>query len=123
MSAFRDMALGHFPTELAEYIRKSHPEAIQGLTAAELRRRVDYGIKCAGTFEIRDANSLAGFVSLLFIVGPRFHQHPSIRAILDDPAVPAGRRLRRLNALSAWSWAAAQDTSEQAWQDALGTCP
>ena len=116
---FHRAALYRFPEELVRYIVHTYPEATRTLTHAELRKRVDLGIARAQDFGIRDLNAVAGFVALMFSLGPQFHRHPSFKTILSDDRVPPMLRLSRLFELSAWSWLATRDASEAAWQSAL----
>jgi hypothetical protein len=119
MQIFRDAGLRGFPAELARYIRKTQPENTRSVPSATLRVRVEYGIAQAGGYGFRELRPLAAFVSLMFSVGPGFHQHPSFRAVLSDRSIPPERRLQRLTDISAWSWRSVRDNGEAAWKIAL----
>lgn len=103
----------HLPTACAEFVHH--------LPSAEFDRRLDHALRVAHAYGIDEPPTLvASFVTLLFHTGPLLHEHPLMRAILDDRDDSAKVRIERLLAEpSAWTWVAVSDPSDAAWQRAL----
>jgi hypothetical protein len=100
-----------FAEEVIEFLQKMHAEFVQDLPPAELSSRVLFGLTKAKRYGFRRQSSLAGFVAIMFRIGPNFDEHPAIREVLTDQAVPPDLRISDL-----WS-----RTSESDWDEAVAS--
>ena len=122
METFKRAMEQRFPRELAEYLTDKHPEELRELSRSALDSRVDYAIECARKLGFRDANAIAGFAALMFVIGPAFFQQPSIELILRDVGLLPTERLAQLPAeISPGAWLEARRISEQRWPDEQGS--
>jgi hypothetical protein len=82
VDALNDQADESFARKLVTILREGHADAVAGLAPDVLLARVGKGIVRARSHGLDFASSIASFVALMFEVGPRFDEHPDIRAAL-----------------------------------------
>jgi hypothetical protein len=90
------------------HLRSEHGALVKHLSNELLDARVAYGIRKARFYRMESVPELAGFVALLFEVGPHFDHHPKVRAILTYKGGPEVDRLQHL----------VHSMSEEEWQEA-----
>ncbi|MGA3402729.1 MAG: hypothetical protein ABSC95_26265 [Acetobacteraceae bacterium] len=93
MAVFARLFRDRFINETAELLRAERAEAVAGLPADRLRDRVAHAFDRAEAYGMRDDDALQHFTMLMFEFGPDFDDHPRVRAILEDPSIPADDRL------------------------------
>lgn len=98
-----------FADEVIEFLETMHSEFVQDLSPVELKKRVLFGLTKAKRYGFKRQASLAGFVAIMFRIGPGFDEHPSIRRVLADSTVPPDFRITEL-----WS-----RTTERDWDEAV----
>jgi hypothetical protein len=115
MSALQASSEICFIDRVVEHIEIFHEEAIAGIEAAELRRRVVVGLARARSHGIDHQDLLTAFVALLFVIAPNFDEHPVIRATLRRSV---GEDLgERLVALPRSCWSEARQAADpRAWK-------
>ena len=104
--------LRHEPTLVAAIRRCVHADyafIVEGLPDDLLDAMIGHGLRAARSFGLSQPGDLAGFVFVMFEVGPEFYRHPRIRAVLQDPGVPPERKLT----------AAFERTDEQVWDEVV----
>jgi hypothetical protein len=93
---------------IAGHVRLNHPEAVAGITDEELEQRVHARLDRARSYGMTWEKTLASFVSLTFVVGEHFDEHPAVRRVLNDSSVPPNLRTDILvETLSDEEWAEA----------------
>lgn len=97
-----------FVKRITQLIRVDCEAEVNDLSDADLEKQVEAGIARAGERGITWESSVYIFVSLIFVIGPHFDQHPQIRPLLDDDQVSPNERVRRLP----------EQLSEDVWQSA-----
>ncbi|HEX8242819.1 MAG TPA: hypothetical protein VF541_04975 [Longimicrobium sp.] len=106
MQALRDAARDRFARAAAAELRRADPAAVAAFDDAALLALVRRGMERARAYGLVEAEPVRAFLSLLVSVGPAFDRHPSIRAILTDPALRPGQRITRLlSAITTREWA------------------
>ena len=93
---------------VTDHLCEEHAEALEELSDGEIERRVRAGLERARAHGITDAEPTTAFVTLMFLVGPGFDQHPAIAAALKNARGTPAERLRTLF----------KHTSEQDWDEA-----
>jgi hypothetical protein len=91
-----------------DHLCEEQPEVIADLKDKEILRRIGIGVERAHARGIVHPEAVTAFVSLMFLVSPRFDEQPAISAALNDPGVPEKQRLATLF----------QKTKEADWDDA-----
>jgi hypothetical protein len=103
------LAMVHnFVRKVAGMLRQEFPAFVEKLGDDELRDRVWMGLARARSHGIRRETTLAGFITMMFVVGPDFDRTPRMAGILADEAVDPDRRMERVLELP-----------QQAWSDAV----
>ena len=74
-------------------VESDYPALVQGLPEDLLEQMIEAGLNAARGYGLQDPSSLAGFVYVMFEVGPGFHTHPAVRSVLTDTAIPPEKRL------------------------------
>jgi hypothetical protein len=96
-----------------DHLCEEQPEALEGLSDDEIRRRVAIGIAKAQTHGLDTPGAATAFVTLLFLVGPAFDRQPNIARVLSDAKLPPDQRMKRLFSLTKeedWEAAASQSS-------------
>ncbi|WP_164002968.1 hypothetical protein [Pyxidicoccus caerfyrddinensis] len=96
LQAFAATAERDFLRRLARAVRRHFPAATQALPEEELLAEVEVRVEQARGHGLTWESSIADFVGFTFDVGPGFDSHPSVRLVLEDPALPPDRRMERL---------------------------
>lgn len=91
-----------------EHLCEEQPEAVADLKDGEILRRVDIGIERAHSHGWKDPEAITAYVSLMFLISPRFDEQPAIAAALNDERVPEKERIGSLF----------RKTKESDWDDA-----
>lgn len=87
------------------HLRSEHGHLVRHLSTELLELRVAYGVRKARSYKLESVPELAGFVALLFEVGPHFDHHPKVRAILTHTDGPRSDKLQQLvHSLSEEEW-------------------
>ena len=94
LSSIYDARLGE---EIMVHLRALHPQVVVGLTAQELRARVDASLSLGRRYSLEGCRSLAAFVVLRFTMAPGFHLQSKLQGILSDVTSPSDIRIRRLS--------------------------
>lgn len=81
---------------LYDHLCDEQPEAVAELTDAEIRRRCALGLERARSHGIDTPEAITAFVTLMFLISPRFDEHPAIAAVLDDETLAPARRMKQL---------------------------
>jgi hypothetical protein len=97
-----------FVERVVAHLQQHHPESVKGISDADLRERVTCGIACGREHGLTWASTLTAFVTLQFVVSPRFYHQPNIQAALTAEGVAERDRFDQLFA----------STNEQDWQEA-----
>jgi hypothetical protein len=74
-------------------LRTEHAEAVVDYSDQDLTQRAKWGMARAWQYGIELPQDVATFVALLFEISPQFFEQPQIRAVLNDPAIPAARKM------------------------------
>lgn len=74
------------------WLRATYPQAVHGQGDA-LKPRVLEGVRTARTFGLVRMIDVRQFVALQFLIGPNFHRHPALAALLSDPETAIDRRM------------------------------
>lgn len=86
--------------ELVEHIvghlSEEQAEALDGLSDLEIERRVRLGLTRARINGFTDPEAATAFVTLMFLVSPRFDRQPSIAAAIRSSSGSPADRLRAL---------------------------
>jgi hypothetical protein len=95
---------------LFDHLCDEQPEAVAELPDAEIRRRCEAGLERARSHGFDTPEAITAFVTLMFLISPRFDEHPAIAAVLDDEKLPPAKRMKQLF----------QRTREADWDAAAG---
>lgn len=116
LRALQPLAESAVVRNIAHHLVDNHPACIVRCRAgvftvaeapnAVLDELIQCGITLARQYGFSWESDLAAFVTLMFVVAPNFHDHPSARRILLDPDVPPDSRLREM-----WD-----GTTEEEWE-------
>jgi len=82
-----------FIAELIGFLRKNFPDDVGFLEDGMLDTRVCWGIGRARSHGMTLSRSIARFVILMVIAGPKFDESPLIRSCLEDSSVPPDERI------------------------------
>lgn len=74
-------------------LRVNRPDILGDLSDAELKRRVDYGIRRACSHGMTKLYSIAMFVELMFLVAPNFDEYPAVASVLASSNEPPDDRI------------------------------
>lgn len=74
-------------------VRKEHAYVVEGLPEDIFDEMIASGVQTGRGYGLTASEALATFVLLMLEFGPEFHRHPSIRAMLTDPALAPEERL------------------------------
>ena len=78
---------------------------LEGVPADLLDLMVAGGIRSARNYGLVEPSDVAGFVYLMFEIGPEFHKHPEANALLSDRSLGGREKLNRLlTDISAATW-------------------
>ncbi|MDI3284688.1 hypothetical protein [Polyangium sp. 15x6] len=92
------------------FLRQRPEPEIHRLDDAHLRAAIRAGVAQGRAFGLTWQSSLGAFVGLSIVVGPRFHEHPAVRAILTDETIPPDERIAALR----------DRLTEEEWREASG---
>lgn len=73
--------------------RTEHPYVLQDLPRDLFDEIIDNSLKTARGYGLQSPRDLAAFVLLQFEVGPEFHRHPVVKAVLADPTIAPEAKL------------------------------
>jgi hypothetical protein len=96
-----------------DHLCEEQPEALEGLSDSEIRRRITLGIQKARVYGLESLGPVTAFVTLLFLVDPAFDHQPNIARVLSDTTLPPDQRMKRLFSLTKeedWDAAASQSS-------------
>jgi len=85
-----------FIVETIALLRKRFPGRVDGLPSAQLWERVGAGLTRARAHGLSRRADLVTFITLQFVVAPRFDEHPDVAEILDDHSVARQERMDRV---------------------------
>jgi hypothetical protein len=106
MQAFRNAM--KLPERIRRLLRTRQSEVVKALDDATLLRRIEIGMVRASQYGFTSDTSIAAFVTLMFIVGPAFDEHPRIQRLLKDETTALERRMDLLGyRVSGAEWEAA----------------
>ncbi|MDC0749145.1 hypothetical protein [Polyangium mundeleinium] len=96
------------------FLRQCPDPEVHRLDDAHLRAAIRAGVAQGRAFGLTWQSSLGAFVGLSLVVGPRFHEHPAVRAVLSDESIPQDERIRLLGErLSDEEWEAAAECASE----------
>jgi hypothetical protein len=81
---------------IADHLCEEQPEAVAGLSDAEIRRRAEICVAAARRHGFTLPEPITAFASLMFLVSPRFDEQPAIARALADRSLPERERLTTL---------------------------
>lgn len=93
---FERLALENFADDTVDFLLIEYPDAVEHLSAVELRERVGYALARAWGMGMRTDVALQDFTALIIMYGPRFDQYPAVRKILVDETIPPDDRINAL---------------------------
>ncbi|WP_437894475.1 hypothetical protein [Sorangium sp. So ce124] len=85
-----------FVEALGAHLREHHPDAVGGVPAPVMRRRIERGVARARSHGLTWESSIATFVALMFKIAPNFDEYPPIRAVLAARGRPPDERVGQL---------------------------
>jgi hypothetical protein len=94
---------------IVDHLSEEQAETLAGLSDAEIGRRVRLGLARSRSHGFVEPEPAAAFVTLMFLVSPRFDSQPEIAAALAAGQGSGEQRLRSLFA----------KTAEQDWDAAV----
>ncbi len=103
---------------IIDHLSEDQAEALEGLSDAEIERRVRLGLGRARSNGFTDPEPATAFVTLMFLVSPCFDRHPPIAAAIRLASGSPAERLRALFSKtreSDWDEAAAAGS----WDDVV----
>ena len=118
MAVFTDASDAVLRDRIIVHLRERHRDAISDVPESILQNRVMAGIHCGHSLGLTWASSLIAFVTLMFVIGPRFHKHPEIQNALSGDDARSDERMAALQETvpdSAWDEAAKLST-ELDWE-------
>jgi hypothetical protein len=75
---------------------KDYQEIVKGLPEDMLAGMINHGIAKAKSFGLTHPFDIAGFVYIMFEVGPEFYRHPQIQPILTSPTLPPEQKMNTM---------------------------
>jgi hypothetical protein len=93
---------------IATLVSQDYDDILAGVPRDILLDMVDGGIAAGRSFGLSAPENLAGFVCLMFEIGPEFYRQPNILNILQDGAIEPHRKLEALD----------RQATEQDWEEA-----
>src|SRR3954452_3833295 len=89
-----------FVRDAMQQLRTRFPSHVEALDDEELRRRVGASLAAARDLGFTQQRDLLTFVTLTFVIAPRFYEHPAIAEILESAILARDDRLNAVvNAL------------------------
>lgn len=101
-------------SQIVAHFQRHYPRESRAVEEDELRLRVAKSITLARTLRLDSGQAISAFVLLRLTMGPAFHLHPAVHAILTGSATDEARVDRLASDLDAKTWreAASQPGSE-----------
>ena len=90
-------------------VERDYQAIVQGVPEDMLAGMINHGIDSAKGFGMTHPYDIAGFVYLMFEVGPEFYRHPKILPILSSPNIPAEQKMSAMM----------KQTPASAWQQCM----
>ena len=78
---------------IKQRVVRDYHEIIKGLPDDMLAGMINHGIGKAKSFGLTHPFDIAGFVYIMFEVGPEFYRHPKIQSILTSTKIPADSKM------------------------------
>ena len=75
---------------------RDYKEIIQNVPEDMLAGMINHGINKATSFGLTHPYDIAGFVYIMFEVGPEFYRHPKILPILSSSTIPPENKLNTM---------------------------
>jgi hypothetical protein len=102
---------------IAALVTQDYEDILSGMPRDLVFDMVDGGIATARSFGLSTPEDLAGFVCLMFEIGPEFYRQPNILKILQDNSIEPQRKLEELDRRTTeQDWNEARDNlAEQSW--------
>ncbi len=94
-------------------VKEDYQQIIQGVPDDLVKLMINHGIEAARKFGLSRPADIAGFVYIMFEVGPEFYRQPQIRMILENPSIPSSNKLQMLFT----------DVSPESWQQVVAVLP
>jgi hypothetical protein len=92
------IAVDGFLDRVVEHLQERHREAIEGVSAEDLRRGAEAALAVGRGYGLHTEAVLTGFVALSFVISPGFHRQPTINRVLRRMRFDADQSLDRLTA-------------------------
>jgi hypothetical protein len=90
---------------MMQTLRSDYPQQTADVSDPEILNRIRTGIIKAQSYGFEQESSALAFVTILFVVGPSFYEHPVIALHLNDVKVPPDIRMQVLaNCISDEVW-------------------
>jgi hypothetical protein len=116
MQVWRNEKFVHW---IVQEVRKDHAATLKGTPAYEVEAKVRHGLQRGRMYGLTSEPALADFVFSMFLISPVFDEHPPIRKIFLDQAIPEERKLQQIqNTLTVDDWKAARRVAnpDVAWR-------
>ena len=75
---------------------RDYQEIVGGLPEDMLAGMINHGIDKAKSFGLTHPFDIAGFVYIMFEVGPEFYRHPQIQPILTSTTLPPEQKMNTM---------------------------
>jgi hypothetical protein len=105
------MLTGMLPRVILRVVRSEYPLVVEDFPDDILLEMISGGIIRAREFGLTNSEDIAGFVLIMFEVGPEFYNHAAIRSVLEGASIPAERKLDEVFA----------HTSQAVWDEVVGS--
>jgi hypothetical protein len=96
MAAFQIKLHRHLAPDLARILEARHPGLTAGCPKERFLQEIQARCLTACAYGLNSQAAIGDFVDLTFQLGNRFHEHPAVQAILQDPSLPGHLRMTRL---------------------------
>lgn len=105
------MLTGHpcLITAIHRKVQAEYAAIVEGLPQDIIREMIGNGLQAARHLGLSRPADLAGFVLIMFEVGPEFHRHPQVRAVLENTEIQAEQKLAEMFAR----------TDERVWEEII----
>ena len=75
---------------------RDYQAIVQGVPEDMLEAMINHGVSKANSFGLTHPFDIAGFVYIMFEVGPEFYRHPQIQPILTSTTLPPEQKMNTM---------------------------
>ena len=104
-----------FVSWIVSEVRRDYPHSVNAVRADRVHDMVRQGLRRAKAYGLSDEPVLATFVTTMFFVSPNFDEHPPVREVLLDTAIPEKQKFSHLHeTLTVADWKTAHQLHDNA---------